>query len=100
MCGDSLDIIYPVSNPNIEALGYKNVLYWNDTTVIPNMPVMPMAAHAVGSFKPPPITPIHRDTPQTYDTNKIELYAIVTVIMIGYTIGGVTLVVRRRRLPT
>ncbi|MGA3111080.1 MAG: hypothetical protein ABSE15_03510 [Candidatus Bathyarchaeia archaeon] len=103
MCGDSLDIIYPVSNPNIEALGYKNVLYWNDTTVIPNMPVMPMATHAVGSFKPPPITSIHRDTSQTYDTNKIELielYVIVTVIIIGLTIGGVTLVVRRRRLPT
>jgi len=100
MCGDSLDIIYPVSNSNIEALGYKNVVYWNDTTVIPKIPLMPMASHAVGSFKPQLITPIHRDTSQTYDTNKIELYAIVTAIIIGLTIGGVTLVVRRRRLTT
>ncbi len=99
MFGNNLDIIYPVSNATIEALGFKNVIYWNDTAVIPNMPHMPVANHAVGSFKPPPIAPIHIDTSQTYDTNKIELYAVVTAIIVGLAIGGVTLVIRRRRQP-
>jgi len=67
--------------------------------VIPNMPDMPMASHAIGSFKPPPITPIHRNTSQTYDTNETELYAVVTAIIVGLAIGGVTLVARGRRQP-
>ena len=65
MFGNNLDIIYPVSNATIEALGFKNVIYWNDTAVIPNMPHMPVANHAVGSFKPPPIAPY----PHRYFTN-------------------------------
>lgn len=99
MCGNNLDIIYPISNATIDALGYKNVIYWNDTAVIPNMPDMPMASHAIGSFKPPPITPIHRNTSQTYDTNETELYAVVTAIIVGLAIVGVTLVARGRRQP-
>ena len=41
MLGSNLDIIYPVSNGTLNSLGYKNVMYWNDNTIVPNMPSMP-----------------------------------------------------------
>jgi hypothetical protein len=40
MFGPSLDIVYP-ANQIVESVGYKNVMYWNDTRLIPDAPSMP-----------------------------------------------------------
>ncbi len=98
MLGSKLDIVYPVTNGTVESVGYKNVIYWNDTSLVPNMPSMPLSSHAVGIYKPPPIAPFHRKTTQTNDTTMNEVYVIVAAIAVGVTIGGVTLTIRKRRL--
>ncbi len=99
MLGSKLDIIYPDSNGTVGSVGYKNVIYWNDNTIVPNMPSMPAASHAVGSYKPPSLTSIiRRIATQAHNTFLIEVFAAVTVVIVGFTILGVTLTVRKRRL--
>lgn len=97
MMGSNLDIIYPVSNGTIDSLGYKSVIYWNDTDIVPNMPSMPNASPAGGSYKPPPTTPINKYPLQANNTTEIEIFAVVTVVTICLIICGATLIVRRRK---
>jgi hypothetical protein len=98
MIGSKLDVIYPVTNETIDSLGYKNVIYWNDTTIVPNMPSMPNASPAGGSHKPPPLSPSHIDFPSAPDATTIVMYAIATAVIVAFIVGGVVLKVRRRQL--
>jgi hypothetical protein len=98
MIGSKLDIIYPVTNETIDSLGYKNVIYWNDTTIVPNMPSMPNASPAGSSYRPPTSSPFRIDFPAAPDATMIELYAVVAAVILAFIVGGVVLTVKRRRL--
>ncbi|MGA2682901.1 MAG: hypothetical protein ABSF44_14005 [Candidatus Bathyarchaeia archaeon] len=98
MLGPNLDIIYPVSNGTIEQLGYKNVIFWNDTTIVPNMPSMPMASHAGGTYKTPSFIPFVRNIINSHNAIEIELYTIGVAAIVGVGVFGATLTIRRRRL--
>jgi hypothetical protein len=41
MFGPKLDIIYPSAGQTAEQIGYENILYWNDTGLIPDAQNMP-----------------------------------------------------------
>jgi hypothetical protein len=86
MLGPNLDILYANGNQTIESLGYKNVIYWNDTNIIPYMPTMPpqTAATSVRTL--------------TSHLTTIELYAIVAGIVVALAVAGAVLRVRRRQL--
>jgi hypothetical protein len=88
MLGRNLDILYPNGNRTVESLGYKNVIYWNDTNMIPNMPTMPPQTAA---------TSVSTPQPASYVTT-IGLYAIVASIVVALAIAGAVLRVKRRRL--
>ena len=98
MFGSNLDIIYPDTNGTVGSLGYQNVIYWNDTSLVPNMPSIPPASHAVSSFKPPSVIPFHAPTSQPHETAHLEFYAAVAGSVVALCIGGVILTSRRRRL--
>jgi hypothetical protein len=85
MLGPNLDILYPNANQTPKSLGYQNVIYWNDTKMIPYMPTMPPQT-AASSVRTPPVS---------FSTT-IELYAIVASIVVALAIAGAVL--RGRRL--
>jgi len=88
MLGPNLDILYPNGNLTVKSAGYKNVVYWNDTNIIPNMPTMPPQTAA---------TSVRALQFSSY-VKTIELYGIVASIVIALAITGVILRVRRRQL--
>ena len=46
MFGPKLDIIYPRADQTVESIGYENVLYWNDTGLIPYAQTIPSQSPA------------------------------------------------------
>jgi len=46
MFGPELDIIYPQADQTVESIGYENVLYWNDTGLIPYAQPIPSQSPA------------------------------------------------------
>jgi len=87
--GPSLDIVYPGANQNIEAIGYKNVIYWNDTRLLPDAPAMPpqSAAGDESAWQLP--TPTPQNTPPSSNPNSLNLYAagISFLIAVAVTIS-------------
>jgi hypothetical protein len=88
MFGPNLDILYTNGNETVKSLGYQNVIYWNDTSMIPSMPAMPPQTAA---------TSIHTSQPTTSYIITIELYAIVASTMVALAVTGVALSLRRRQ---
>jgi hypothetical protein len=46
MFGPKLDIVYPRADQTVESIGYENVLYWNDTWLIPYTQTIPSQSPA------------------------------------------------------
>ena len=86
MFGPNLDILYQNVNQTVESLGYKNVIYWNNTKIIPSIPTMPpqTAATRAGTQQPP-----------SYVIT-IELYAILAGIVVALAVAGTVLRFRKR----
>jgi len=97
MFNQSLDIIYPISNATLQSIGYKNVIYWNDTSIVPNMPSIPPQPAATSSRLPSFNFPFHFDFPeQPHDAIMLEMYAALTAVIFAICIVGVFLWRRRR----
>ncbi len=75
MFGNNLDIIYLDNLKPIESIGYQDLIYWNDTRLVTDLPT---------SQSPNPIqnAPIEQPTlsPQLQPDNPLLLYAIVTIL--------------------
>jgi hypothetical protein len=89
MFGTKLDIIYPIIDGTVQSIRYQNVIYWNETSLVPNMPSMPAASYAA----------VHSDTSQPYDAKEIELYAGLTALAVVVLIAVVVVSFRRRNAP-
>jgi len=91
MFGQKLDILYSDANETAKSLGYQNVIYWNDTTIIPNMPSMPAQSPAVGSYelKTPKIDLSYATT--------LVLYGVVVGILISLAVTGSVLMFRKQK---
>jgi hypothetical protein len=46
MFGPKLDIVYPRTDRAIESIGYENILYWNDSGLIPYAQAIPSQSPA------------------------------------------------------
>jgi hypothetical protein len=46
MFGPKLDIVYPRADQTVESIGYENILYWNDTRLIPYAQAIPSQSPA------------------------------------------------------
>ncbi len=86
MSGNNLDIVYPDGPQTIESVGYRSIIYWNDTRLIPNMPTMQ---------SPSPILPTPSPHPQ--QDPSLLFYAIATCILVTVAVATAVLEVRRRR---
>jgi len=72
--GPNLDIVYPDANRTVESAGYKNIIYWNDTRLIPDAPSMPLQNEAGNESawqlqKPTP------QNPSSLESNSTSIYA-------------------------
>lgn len=94
MFGQKLDILYANGNVPIRTLGYQNLIYWNDTTIIPNIPNMPAASPAVSSYQAqfPKI-----GSPST--TVTLLLYGVVIGIVVSLVATSIALRFRKRSNP-
>jgi hypothetical protein len=81
MFGPSLDIVYPRVNQTVESIGYENIMYWNDTRLIPNAPTMPLQ-NAAGNQS---AWQLHTPNPQrpspSRDPNSTNIYAIEICVL-------------------
>lgn len=102
MLNVNLDIIYPDCNQTVLS-EYKNVIYWNDTTLVPNMPAMPNQNTADKIHKSSPSPPPNESTrqptttPQSY-TTPIE-FGVVAAVMASLFTTGAIVWLRRRQFP-
>lgn len=99
MLNPNLDIVYPDGNQTVLS-EYKNVIYWNDTSLIPNMPPMP-SQNAVDQLRrsTPTPTPTQQSgaAKQPYETT-IEL-GVVFAVTAGVVASGVAVWFRKRQPP-
>ncbi|MGA2387010.1 MAG: hypothetical protein ABSG33_10815 [Candidatus Bathyarchaeia archaeon] len=97
MFGSNLDIIYPDGNQPVQPIGYQNVIYWNDTSIVPNMPPMP-PQNPAKSTRQQLITPVLTgNSPLSYVT-RVEIYAVAISSLVALAIAVAVLKVRRRQL--
>ena len=96
--GPSLDIVYPSpgANQNIESIGYKNVIYWNDTRLLPDAPAMPpqSAAGDESAWQLP--TPTPQSTPPPRDPNSLNIYAAGISLLIAVAVSIYVLKFRKK----
>ena len=76
MFGPSLDIVYPRVNQTVESIGYKNVMYWNDTRLIPDAPAMPLQNPAGNESAWQLLTPTPQSPSPSRDPNSTYIYAV------------------------
>ncbi len=105
MWGAELDVIYPVINGTVmslgylASLGYQHVIYWNDTSIVPNMPSMPPASPAVSPNYFPGLNdnPFHVGASSPHGAGTLDIYLAVTAVIVAACIVAVTFVSRRRK---
>lgn len=98
MYGNNLDIVYPDGSRTIESVGYRNVIYWNDTRLIPNLPPIQSPSPIIRSSTSPTEQPTSTaDLQQGASFLKVYFYAIATSIIVAVAVATAVLEVRRRR---
>ncbi len=83
MFGPKLDIVYPRVNQTVESIGYENILYWNDTGLIPHAQTVPSQSPAGNESAWQLHTPTPQSTSSFIDLNSIGVYAIGISILIS-----------------
>ncbi|MGD0202795.1 MAG: hypothetical protein ABSC20_02670 [Candidatus Bathyarchaeia archaeon] len=78
MNGNNLDIVYP--SQTLESAGYKSIIYWNDTRLIPTTSPQPQQ---------------HTSSP--FYANTVYLYVIATSILVAVAVAITVLKFRKRR---
>jgi hypothetical protein len=89
--GPNLDIVYPRANQTIESIGYKNIIYWNDTRLIPDPPAMPPQSAAGNESA----WQLHTPAPQSNEPNLLGIYA--TGISVGAVVAVFVSVIEFRK---
>ena len=86
--GDNLDIVYPDSALN--TIGYKNVIYWNDSRLIADLPSTSNSTQDISTDQPTSLTHPQLDI-------SLVFYAITATIIIAVVVGTAVLRVKIKR---
>lgn len=96
MFGPQLDIVYPRANQTVESIGYQNIMYWNDTRLIPDSPAMPPQSPAGNeSAWQLPISP-QQSTSPFLDANSLGIYVIGVSVLVSTAVFAVILKSRKK----
>lgn len=99
MFGPKLDIIYPRLDQTIESIGYENVLYWNDTGLIPYAQTIPSQSPAGNESA----WQLHTPTPSfppLSGLNSIGFYIFGIGILILVAVFASVRALRKKATPT
>jgi len=94
ICGNNLDIVYPDGLQTVQSVGYKSIIYWNDSSLIPNVPTTQSPSPIISSTTP------HRTQQELSWLSYpiiIYIYAIAAGILATFAITNSVLKVRRKR---
>ncbi len=93
ICGKNLDIVYPDGLQAVQSLGYKSIIYWNDTRLIPEAPTMQSPSPILSSTA-------HRTSQDiswlSYPI-MIYIYAIAAGILVTIAVAMSVLKFKRKR---
>jgi hypothetical protein len=89
--GNNLDIVYPDNIQIIESLGYRNVIYWNDSRLIPDLLhiASPDPVQNVPTEQPTPSLNLKQD-------ESLPFYLIAASTLIAIAVGTIVLKLRIR----
>lgn len=89
--GNNLDIVYPDNLRSIESIGYRNVIYWNDSRLISNLPPIQSPSPAQNaSTEQPTLKPhLQQDT-------SLLFYAVAASLLVALAVGTVVLKFKKR----
>lgn len=98
MFGNNLDIVYPDEQQTIESIGYRYVVYWNDSRLIADIPTVPSPSPVLSSIPSfiEQLTP-SLDPQQGASFLKVYFYAIATSSLVAVAVATAVLEVQRRR---
>jgi hypothetical protein len=84
--GNNLDIVYPDNLRTIESIGYRNVIYWNDSRLVSNLPPIqsPSPAQNVPTEQPTLSPHLQQDT-------SVQFYAIAASLLVAIAFGTIVL---------
>ncbi len=85
MFGPKLDIVYPRAESPVESIGYENILYWNDTGLIPYAQAIPSQSPAGDESAWQLPTPTPSASPVS-DVNRIGVYVVGISILISVAV--------------
>ena len=92
MFGNNLDIVYPDEQQTIESIGYRYVIYWNDSRLIADTPTIPLPSPAKSVSTDQPTL-----SPYPQQGSSLLIYAIAASILVAVAVATAVLEVRRRR---
>jgi hypothetical protein len=109
VCGTNLDIVYPYTQP-ISSFGYRQVIYWNDTRLLPEqlseIPTSPTPRSTPKPFSSPTAIPSTTpwaspspDPPAGFQLPVDYIY-VITASIVGVAVLVGVFVFRKRRQPT
>jgi hypothetical protein len=95
--GPNLDIVYPSANQTLESIGYKNIIYWNDTRLIPDAPAIPPQSPAGNESAWQLQTPTPQSTFPLNTTNSLNIYVIGLSVLAAVAVFTTVLKFRKNR---
>ncbi|MGD0645537.1 MAG: hypothetical protein ABSA75_11590 [Candidatus Bathyarchaeia archaeon] len=78
--GTNLDMVYPNGPQTSESLGYRNILYWNDTRLIPTPTPSPSPVQSVSSNQSTAPSQPQKDLPLLFYATAIGIIVAVAVV--------------------
>jgi hypothetical protein len=97
MFGPQLDIVYPRADQTVESIGYQNIMYWNDTRLIPDSPAMPPQSPAgnESAWQLPIFSP-QQSTSPFHDANSLNIYVIGVSVLAAAAVFAIILKSRKK----
>ena len=96
MFGPKLNIVYPRANQTVESLGYENVIYWNDTGLIPDAQTIP-SQNAAGNESAWQLRTPTPSAPPVSALNSIGFYVFGIGILISAAVFASVKELRKKR---
>ena len=94
ICGNNLDIVYPDGSQTVQSIGYKRIIYWNDTSLIPNVPATQSPSPIISSTTP---QRNQQDSSWLSYPIMIYIYAIAAGILVAFAITNSVLKVKKKK---
>jgi hypothetical protein len=97
--GNNLDIVYPDGLQTIESMGYRNVIYWNDSRLVSNLPPMqsPSPVKIVNAWQPSLLPHLNRSVSWLSYATSVYFYSIAMCFLVAVAVASTVLKFKIKR---